>query len=189
MDLNIDPLLNMTFDENGINDFFNLYENKIDQELHLLNSISFIQKKINQNKELLNYEDYDKINEDVLIYSKMFELKKVLEQFYSLSKELQTTLSVFLKDKESDLTTTQDVNKKFSEFLVQIKECCLEVLSEIDWSGLSLLNRSIFKTFQKEVSEKIYFSINSQAEIFFIPPNIEMICNYIQTKTNLPLLK
>ena len=176
----------MTFDENGIEDFFKLYENRLDQELHLLKTASFIQEQIKQNQNLLVYEDYDKINEELDIYSKILEIQKINDDFFSLVTEFEDKISLIGKEKIAfSLNKIDVINHNFLEFLEQINENILDRLIEI--SVISSY-KSTLEAFRKEMMDKIYFAINSQAESNFTPSNNEAI-SFIQQRTNLPLIK
>ena len=187
MDFNIDPLLNMTFDENGINDFFTLYENQIDQELTAFKSTAFIKNKIQENQHLLDFEDYDKINDEIDICAKFLELSKIRDQFYITTDDLEKSFDI--KDhKNYDFINIQEINNNFSEYIVNITENILTSLIEIDISSVSLAYKSSFKTIRKEIIEKIYLIVNSKAEKLLTPSNNKII-SLITQKTNLPLIE
>lgn len=187
MDLNIEPLLNMTFDENGINEFFTLYQNKIEQDLNALNLALDVKEQIKANENLLLCEDYGKINEEIQIYTKLLELNQIYENFQKLRNHFETNT------KDSDLIKypikkASQINQNIYDLIDGIIQTVLTQLEEINISDFSSTYKSTFKTFSKEMLEKIYLTLNSFAEKFFLPFNIDAM-SFIQQKTNLPLIK
>ena len=186
MDFNIDPLLNMTFDENGIEDFFKLYENQLDHELNLLKTTSSIQQKIKNNENLLQYDDYDRIDEELNVFSQILEIQTINDEFFCSVDDLENKIKFINKEKEEfSLEKTITINTYFLEFLEQINENILVRLHEI-----SVLNsyKSTIEAFQKEMFDRIFIALTAQSESAFIAPNNESIA-FIQQKTNLPLIK
>lgn len=191
MDLNIEPLLNMTFDENGINEFFTLYQNKLEQDLNALNLALNVKEQINANENLLLFEDYAKINEEIQIYTKLLDLNQIYENFQKLKSHFENKIDVITKDIDlikHSLKKAIQINQNIYDFIDGITQTVLMQLEDTNISDFSSSYQATFKTFSKEMLEKIYLTLTSLAEKNFLPFNIEAM-SFIQQKTNLPLIK
>ncbi len=210
MDLNIEPLLNMTFDEHGIEDFFTIYDNKISHELNLLKTASLIQSQIKNNENLLNLKDYGEITEEIAILSKILQLNEIRDIFFTISEKNGLKNEGFSKEnrfknegfsEENRLKNegfseknglnfekTIEINTRFCEYICVINEEILDFYLEIDISLFSPENKPIFLAIQKEMIEKIYLIVNSIFEEKIVIPNT-VILDFITKNSNFPLIK